>query len=514
MAVTEIVLLVNENRVLKSLLASSGHAAADELSRDCKLREEQVTTAAYLLREKGLVEIDELRSQVLDLTAEGARHRAIGLPERRLVEWLKHRDTAMLAEAREAELEAWELPVALAWAKKKGWVQVAGGEGGRVLMVTEEGRVAGKGLDEDLVELVGSRRGMRSVEIPENLASAVSGLLARGILAAEALTERRFRLSELGRRAALGEVPVVTEVSSLTTDLIASGEWQTVRLREYDVSLPSYPIYAGRKHFVRQALEHMRRVWVEMGFQEMKGPLVETCFWDFDALYVPQDHPARDMQDTFYMSTPSHGKLPERNLIDAVKETHEGGWTTGSTGWGYTWDEGAAKQCLLRTHTTCLSARTLAALKECELPAKFFSVGRIFRNEALTWRSLSELYQTDGIVVDDGVNFTHLIGYLKRYFAKLGFDRPRFRPAYFPYTEPSVEIEVFHPTHGEWMELGGAGVFRPEVVKPLFGREIPVLAWGPGLSRMMMMPYGIKDIRELHSNDLGMLREAKVWPEK
>jgi len=508
----EIVLTENESRVLKALLALGGRGRTDELSKECKLREEQVTTAAYSLRGKELVEINELKGQLLSLTAEGARHYASGLPERRLVNWLRGRASAGLAEAAEAGLEPWELPVALAWAKRKGWIGIASTPAGRALALTEKSRAAGKGPDEELISLIGSGRARRSWELEERLASAVSGLVARGILATEVFTERALKLSELGRRAALGEVPVVTEVSALSSELITSGEWRKVRLKEYDVSLPSYPLYGGRKHFVRQALEHMRRIWVEMGFREMKGPLVETCFWDFDALYVPQDHPARDMQDTFYMSAPGHGRLPERRLVEVVRETHEKGWTTGSTGWMYTWDETAAKQCLLRTHTTCLSARTLAALKESELPAKFFSVGRVFRNEALTWRHLFELYQTDGIVVDDNVDFSHLIGYLKRYFTKLGFDKPRFRPAYFPYTEPSVEVEVFHPTHGAWMELGGAGMFRPEVVKPLFGRDIPVLAWGPGLGRMMMMPYGIEDIRELHSNDLGVLRETRIWP--
>lgn len=255
----------------------------------------------------------------------------------------------------------------------------------------------------------------------------------------------------------------------------------------------------------------MRRIWIEMGFKEMEGPIVETAFWDFDALYVPQDHPARDMQDTFYLKTPFYGRLPDRKLVERVKAVHEYGGDTGSRGWRYRWSEEESRRCLLRTHTTCLSARTLAALKSCDLPAKFFSIGRVFRNEALSWKSLCEFYQTDGIVVDENASFAHLLGYLRRYFGKLGFTDIRFRPAYFPYTEPSVEIEVYHPVYRQWMELGGAGVFRPEVVKPLLGRDIPVLAWGPGLNRIVMVSYGIKDIRELHSNDLRQLRELPDW---
>ncbi|RLI25813.1 hypothetical protein DRO57_02995, partial [Candidatus Bathyarchaeota archaeon] len=155
--------------------------------------------------------------------------------------------------------------------------------------------------------------------------------------------------------------------------------------------------------------------------------------------------------------------------------------------------------------------RTLAALKEAELPAKFFSVGRVFRNEKPDRTHLCEFYQTEGIVVDENANMKHLVGYLKEFFKRLGFPEARFRPAYFPYTEPSLEVEVYHPPTGRWIELGGAGIFRPEVVKPLLGRDIPVLAWGLGPERMVMLNYGLKDIRELVMNDLEMLRRAPVW---
>jgi phenylalanyl-tRNA synthetase alpha chain len=155
----------------------------------------------------------------------------------------------------------------------------------------------------------------------------------------------------------------------------------------------------------------------------------------------------------------------------------------------------------------------LAALKDSEIPAKFFSVGKVFRNEKLDWSHLCEFYQTDGIVVDENANLSHLIGYLRRYLLRLGFreEQLRFRPAYFPYTEPSLEVEFYHPFYGRWVELIGAGVFRPEVVKPLLGRDIPVLAWGPAFERIVMINYGIKDIREVYSNDLEQLRRAKAW---
>ncbi len=146
-----------------------------------------------------------------------------------------------------------------------------------------------------------------------------------------------------------------------------------------------------------------------------------------------------------------------------------------------------------------------------DLPKKFFAVGRNFRNETLDWSHLFEFNQFEGIVVDKNANFRHLLGYLKEFFKKIGYPQARFRPAHFPYTEPSVEIDVFHPVHKKWIELGGAGIFRPEVVVPLLGEWVPVLAWGPGLDRQLMEYFQITDIRDLYSNDLKQLREIKKW---
>jgi len=166
---------------------------------------------------------------------------------------------------------------------------------------------------------------------------------------------------------------------------------------------------------------------------------------------------------------------------------------------------------MARTHTTILSAKTIASLKQTELPAKYFSVAKCFRNETLDWSHLFEFYQAEGIVIDENVNFKHLLGYLKEFFLKMGFSKIRFRPSFFPYTEISIECEVFHPIKKQWVELGGAGIFRPEVVKPLFGKDVPVLAWGLGLDRVILDYYEFKDIRELYKNDLKQLKEAKVW---
>ncbi|MBS3076638.1 phenylalanine--tRNA ligase subunit alpha, partial [Candidatus Pacearchaeota archaeon] len=203
-------------------------------------------------------------------------------------------------------------------------------------------------------------------------------------------------------------------------------------------------------------------------------------------------------------------ELPDKKLVKAIQEAHEKG-IGGSRGWNYEWKDEEAKKVVLRTHTTCLSAETLAKINEKELPKKFFALGKCFRNETVDWSHGFEFNQSEGIVVDPNGNFRNLLGYLKQFFKKMGFENIRFSPAYFPYTEPSVEIHVWHPEKKVWLELGGAGIFRPEVTIPLLGKHIPILAWGPGFDRVLMDHYSIKDLRELYKNDITKLRKIKSW---
>ena len=193
-----------------------------------------------------------------------------------------------------------------------------------------------------------------------------------------------------------------------------------------------------------------------------------------------------------------------------MRTSHEKG-VDGSKGWNYKWSEEDSKKLCLRTHTTSISAKTLSEIDKKNLPKKFFAIGKCFRNETVDWSHGFEFNQTEGIVVDRNANFRHLLGYLKQFFSKMGFENIRFRPAYFPYTEPSVEIDAWHPERKVWLELGGAGIFRPEVTIALFGEKIPILAWGPGFDRILMDYYKIKDLRELYKNDLNQLRKMGAW---
>lgn len=294
--------------------------------------------------------------------------------------------------------------------------------------------------------------------------------------------------------------PVIT---ILTPDIIKSGVWKEVEFKKYDVSIPGPPIYGGRKHPIRELLDEIREIWLSMGFIEEWGPLIELSFWNFDALFQPQDHPAREMHDTFYLKDPKYGELPSKDIVEKVKLTHENGWVTGSKGWRYRWDENIAKTLVLRTHTTSVTVRKV--YEYGEKPVKIFAIGKVFRNETVDYKHLAEFYMVDGIVIDPQANLRQLFGVLKIFYKKLGFEKVLFWPSYFPYTEPSAQVCVYVDRLNGYLEMAGSGIFRPEVTMPL-GVKWPVLAWGIGIERIFMVRYGLDDMRIIYKNDIGFLR--------
>ena len=492
----------HEKKILKAM-QNKKLSSTQDLEKSTKLHKDSIEKATLWLKQKDLLEIKEDVTDNLELTREGLEYAKSGLPEKRL----------LLAVAKEMnnieklKTKVAQFSIGLVWIKKNDWAEIEEGK----LVLTDLGKRALKEKlpEEDAISQL-SKRMQTANKFDRDV---IDKLVKRGLIKIKSDVKKYFSLNSTGKNIAK-RIKIGKEIGQLTPQVLKTGEWKDKGMRAYDIAVPAAKIYPAKKHFMTQVIEYIRSIWLEMGFKEMTGPIVELSFWNFDALYQPQDHPARDLADTFYMRTPTTGKLPEEEIVKTVKETHEYGGTTNSTGWQYQWDEEFAKRVILRTHTTSLSVRTLAQIRKDvdtgALPAKYFSVGRVFRNEVLDWKHLAEFYQTDGIVVGE-VNYRHFLGYLKRYFAKLGFEKARFRPAYFPYTEMSTEIEVFHPEHNGWIELGGAGMFRPEVVKPLLGKDIPVLAWGPGFERLVMIQYGLNDIRQLYWNDLKLLREAKMW---
>jgi len=295
-------------------------------------------------------------------------------------------------------------------------------------------------------------------------------------------------------------------VNQLTPEILASGKWRDVVFRKYDPGLATSPKYPGKEHPLQRVIQEIRQAFFEMGFEEVASPTVDTAFWVFDALFQPQDHPAREMQDTFYVAEPKRGQLPDDKLVEAVARTHENGGDTGSTGWRYKWDIEKARQLVLRTHTTSASIRALAA--NPKPPRKVFCIGKTFRREATDQTHLAEFMQIDGIIIDEQATLATLFGTLEAFYKKMGAEEVRFRPSFFPYTEPSAEVFAKMGKLG-WVEMCGSGVFRPEVTQPL-GCKVPVLAWGGGVERIAMLRFGLDDIRKLYMADIDWLRQAKL----
>ena len=484
--------------ILRALADLGGKARADELARKTGVKLTTLMSDAASLAEKGLVRIREEIKRRAKLTGEGLRYARLGLPERRLVKALEgsggEADIRSLSAA--ADLSGEELKIGLGWARRKGWVEVRKGVL-RLLAVPGETaeekalRALSEGL-KDLGELsrvlpVLEKRGL--VEVVEEVHKVLE------------ITEAGLRVLQLPRPE--------EEVSQLTPELIITGRWRSVRLKRFNLEAPGTPVFPGRMHPVQEVIKEVREIFLEMGFEEIRGPLVETAFWNFDALFTPQDHPAREMHDTFYLLEPSEGDLPDPRTVEAVARTHEDGWTTGSTGWGYKWDAKEARKLVLRTHTTATTIRYLA--EHPEPPVWVFCVDRVYRNERVDYKHLAEFHQIEGIVMDIGVGLRDLMGILAEFYRKLGFEKVKFWPSYFPYTEPSVQSTVYSPELGAWVELCGAGIFRPEVTRPL-GVKHPVLAWGGGLERLVMLKLGVKDIRVLYRNELGWLRRVPICP--
>jgi phenylalanyl-tRNA synthetase alpha chain len=267
--------------------------------------------------------------------------------------------------------------------------------------------------------------------------------------------------------------------------------------------------WPGKKHPYLRFLDEVKNKLVTLGFKEMTGTSVETSFFNFDALYTPQDHPAREIFDIYFVKSPRYGDIGTgRQVLLKVKRTHENGWKTGSTGWRYKYSVREAKRLILRGHGTCLSARTLLS-NNLEIPGKYFSFARCYRPEVLDKTHLTEFNQVEGIVVDENLTLRDLLGILKTFAVEIaGAEKIKLKPDYYPFTEPSVELSAYMNGCG-WIEFGGSGIFRPEVTMPL-GIKVPVIAWGLGIDRLFMMKAGIDDIRDIFAKDLDLLRRAKV----
>lgn len=482
--------------------------SVNEICRKTNLDKVSVLRSLGYLENKNLVKLSSEKKTIIELGVNGALYLKKGLPERKLLSALAEKRILQMNDAAKSSgLSDDEFKAALGVLRKKNAVEL---KNDKIVLVWNKEEVAKKMPEEKFLELLP----FEISSLYEEDQSILRNLKNRkGLVHLKETKETKIKVTELGKELMHLGLKQGNLIEQITPEMIKNGNWKGKKFRRYDVSSNVPGIYGGKRHFVLQASDYARTIWKEMGFREMTGNIIQSSFWNFDALFTAQDHPVREMQDTFFLEKKAHSIEGDKKIIKAVKKSHEGNMKKlKSKGWGYDWSEEEAKALVLRTHTTCLSAQTLASLNpKTDLPAKFFALGKCFRNETVDWKHGFEFNQTEGIVIDKNANFRHLLGYLKQFFKKMGFDKIRFRPAYFPYTEPSVEIDVYHSGKREWLELGGAGIFRPEVVVPLLGENIPVLAWGPGFDRILMDYYNLTDLRDLYKNDLNQIRKMKFW---
>lgn len=505
---------------IKVLTALGGHQAQspsplreEPLIQATALGPSQISMAIGWLLAKSLIRVEqELFHTSVSLTDIGEHYFEKYAPIERIFSILKQAQQTekrlTIHDIQSSEgLEPTEMSSAIGTLKKEGAIRIVSGG---FVEATGDGSRTAESLRTLLQHLHGTTRDLSTFPEPMRAVikqHAVKRGNAREPFRLDDRPDRAYALTPDGEAIqALLKGAVAEEVSQLTPELLKDGSWRTKRFRKYSISLRPPRTAIGKRHPYREFLDQVKYKLVSMGFQEMRGSLVETEFWNMDSLYMPQFHPARAIHDVYFVKEPSHARTAPDPFLERVAAAHENGGDTGSAGWGYAYDRERAKRLVLRSQGTAVSARTLAS--NPLVPGKYFSIARCFRYDQVDATHSPDFFQVEGIVIGADINFRVLLGLLDLFAREMAQAKEsRFLPAYFPFTEPSVELHVRHPRLG-WMELGGAGLFRPEVTVPL-GVNVPVIAWGLGLDRMAMVALGIHDIRDLFSADLELIRTTR-----
>ena len=494
---------IYEKKLLKELEANPD-ATPEEIAENTGMNIKSVMSAAGSLASKDIIEMNKDVEEIYSLTEDGLEYAEKGLPERRILNVLATKDHIQMKDlADETGVDRKDANIAIGWLRRKNWANIDKG----MVTITDFGKDFTSKMDMDEETLDYLKANADGVKLfTDELVNGVKKLVGRkNIVNIKKETSHSFKILPKGEEILKVGFTIKEQATQLTHQHLKDGEWKSLEYRPYDINAEAPVIFAGKKHPLRVIIDEIRDIFLDMGFVEDNGEYVESAFWNFDSLFQPQDHAAREMQDTFYLKNPLTCDLPDMGLVKLTAETHETGADTGSIGWQYDWSEDIARQSVLRTHTTGISTKHLF---EHEPPIKMFSVGRVFRRETFDFKHLPEFHQVEGLVCGEGISYQNLLGVLKEFYKKLGFE-VRFRPAYFPYTYLSTETEIYLEEKESWIELGGAGMFRPEVLKPL-GIDQPALAFGLGIERLAMIRYDIEDIRMLYKSDINWLREVPL----
>jgi len=451
-----------------------------EIAEKASMPLDSARRALAWLGEKGLVELQKKHVERNALTEKGLEALEKGLPEEKLISALrklggKARFDALL---KGSGLSKEEFHAALGMTRRYN-----------LIVINENKELELTGLEKEFFEKCLAKEILRKVQ--------------EGVQT----DEQSFEFADLRKRGLIEKRKKILMSAKINENGLKALEIaKSIGKREYNLAVAVEPIFMGKKQPYARFLDEVRTKLVALGFKEMKSPLIVEEFYNFDALFQPQNHPARDWASTFRLKNPKYGRLPSARIVSAVKAAHESGAGVESKGWGYEWSADLARQLMPAAHGTAHSARQL--IEGVEIPGKYFAIARCYRPDAIDKTHLMEFNQLEGIIVAD-LSFRHLLGMLKEFAEEIASAKQvRFAPDYYPFTEPSVELSAKHPELG-WIEFGGAGLFRPEVVRPL-GIKCNVLAWGLGIDRLAMFKLGIDDMRELFSTDLEWMRKHEI----
>ena len=498
---TKIQLTDSERWVLKELKELGQKIKAADLAIKMNDKKERIISILNSLSERGLIQLEIIEIESYSLTDEGEDYLEKGLPEIRLFHALQELGgKSNLDEAiQKSGLTPQEKGIAISWARKSKWIEILN-EDGVSFLVAKLTEVSSP-ID-TILNLI-----QKGEEIAgDELADGIQTALSRTLIQIEIVKafEAEVNPKKLGQIESLLE-ETTSGIVSLTAEMISEGTWRGQEFRPYNVELIPPPVNYGKKHPYAEFNDWLKEILVGLGFTEWRGPYVETEFWNFDTLFVPQDHVARDEWDSFVVVKPyDKGSIIDAKHYRAVKAVHENGGDTGSTGWKSSYSKDTAERLCLRAHTTPVSMRYLWEHRES--PQKMFIIDRNFRSESIDAKHAMEFNQCEGIIMDHGLTLRDLLGYLTEICRQVGIEKVKYKPGQFPFTEPSVEVFAKHEKLG-WIEVAPGGIFRPEVTYPL-GIKDSVLAWGIGSGRLYMASMGINDIRELYSRDLNWLRRA------
>ena len=491
----------NERRMLKAMLSKPNQEWSLEqlLSVTGWNDQVHVAGAGKGLQEEGMVEVKETTSRLVSLGGEGNKAYENGLLESRLWDWIRsvEEDQRNMGSLISSGFERKESGPGIGILKGLG-VEIVSGN----LVFSDEEEITKEiARRTDFIKSL-SNSPVEASTMDEGLISHFSS--RSGLLEFEETTSRTWKLTKSGSSVDQSELIESQMIGELTPEMLQTDSWMGAEFKPFDVQAPAPTPTGGRRHPMQSLIERIRSVFLEMGFSEIDGDYIQSAGWNMDSLFIPQSHPARTMQDTFYLDQPEKVEI-EDSYLDLWARVHEHGHDTGSRGWGGEFDKDESQKALLRTHTTVNTVRHIA--ENPSQPSRVFGIGRVFRQETIDRTHMPEFHQIEGIIHEPDASLPMLISTLKTFYAKMGYPDVRVRPAYFPYTEPSAEVDILWK--GEWLELGGSGIFRPEVTEPL-GTEWPVCAWGMGLERLAMLILGLDDIRQLYQPDLERLRKMPL----